>query len=115
MIDAEKEGLYFRPAHDSKEYRELKEEIGKRSFYHSVYNILVSIGASRSLQDDFVRVHAEGVCDEWRFMGIFGMSGKYWRERNEVTGPNPYAHEPTSKEQERELDRVNKALKELTP
>ena len=53
--------------------------------YEKIYDILMTHGASESMKESFITAHANGECDEWRFSGVLGFGGKYWRKTNDVT------------------------------
>jgi hypothetical protein len=75
-------------------------------FFTKVYALLMTVGAPYDMLDAFVHshVHNEQDNDGWRFCGIFGMSGKYWREQNQISGDD----------HEEEMERVNKFLAALS-
>ncbi len=50
---------------------------------HSIYNILVEVGAPETNRDSFVHHYTKpdstyGPSAEWRFCGKYGMAGKFW-------------------------------------
>lgn len=46
----------------------------------AVYNILVEhAGADEHGRREFAAMHANGRCDEYRFVGWLGFGGKFWR------------------------------------
>jgi hypothetical protein len=47
---------------------------------NAVYDVLVEhAGASEEQRDEFVIMHVNGRCDEYRFIGSLGFGGKFWR------------------------------------
>jgi hypothetical protein len=47
---------------------------------NAVYTVLVEhAGAAEWQRDEFVQLHVEGRCDEFRFQGDLGFGGKFWR------------------------------------
>lgn len=47
---------------------------------NAVFDVLVEhAGASEYGRDEFVQLHVEGRCDEFRFIGSLGFGGKFWR------------------------------------
>jgi hypothetical protein len=47
---------------------------------NAVYDVLVKhAGASEAARDEFVFMHVNGRCDEYRFIGSLGFGGKFWR------------------------------------
>jgi hypothetical protein len=60
-------------------------------FYSQVYDLLhKEARAPWSAKDNFVYHHAltEQPCDEWRFQGLLGFGGKYYRVENRVACPS---------------------------
>ena len=48
---------------------------------HTIYDILVEIGARESMRDSFVYLFSrDNDINEWRFQGKLGFGGKFWNE-----------------------------------
>jgi len=60
------------------------------TYYNKVYDILETVGAALNMRKTFVHAMLKEdereYCEEWRFMGVFGMSGKYWKRDNKISG-----------------------------
>lgn len=53
---------------------------------NAVYDLLIQhAGADEWQRQEFVLMHAEGRCDEFRFIGWLGSGGKFWRHRWQVS------------------------------
>ena len=55
---------------------------------NKIYDLLVRIGkASEDQRNSFIHHFcvSEYGCDEWRFGGVLGFGGKYWRGTNRVS------------------------------
>lgn len=77
---------------------------------NAVYNVLVEhAGASEVQRDEFVFMHANGRCDEYRFQGRLGFGGKFWRRDWRVSA----YPEDTTPARQAILDATNAALAEL--
>ncbi len=80
--------------------------------YNKVYDLLVSIGgAPERDRDGFILCHidTEHPCREYRFQGVLGFGGKYWKLDNRVNC-YPEDESPTRREI---MDRLNAALEQL--
>lgn len=52
----------------------------------AVWDVLVEhADASPAMRDEFVLMHVNGRCDEFRFIGALGFGGKFWRHNWRVT------------------------------
>lgn len=77
---------------------------------NAVYNILVQhAGASEWRRDEFVFMHANGRCDEYRFTGTLGFGGKFWRQQWDVT----CYQEDVTPQRQKAIDETNAALAAL--
>jgi len=82
-----------------------------KTFYSSVYDLLIEYGAYPSHKDSFVEDHTGEGCSEWRFMGVLGYGGKYRQLRNEVDC-YPEDETPERKEIVKEINAKLALLKE---
>ena len=60
----------------------------KKELFGRVYDTLVkTAGANPNQKDSFIHNHCDSKwpCDEWRFCGLLGSGGKYWRKTNSVS------------------------------
>lgn len=79
---------------------------------NAIFDVLVEhAGAPEWMREEFVFAHANGRCDEFRFIGSLGFGGKYWRHRWTVTAyPEDVKNRP---ERQAALDATNTALAAL--
>lgn len=86
-----------------------------KEFYEGVYVILMAVGASPSMQADFVRYFTEdagsAIHREWRFQGKLGFGGKFWR-RPSGHDVNCYTEDLTS-ERKKLIKYANDLIKAL--
>lgn len=77
---------------------------------NAVFDVLVQhAGAREWMRDQFVYLHVNGRCDEFRFQGRLGFGGKFWRHRYEVSA---YPEDLTP-ERRRVIDETSAALAAL--
>lgn len=79
---------------------------------NQIFDVLVRYAeAPEWKRDEFVLLHSEGRCDEFRFMGCLGFGGKYWRHDWRVSAyPEDIKREPLL---QTIIDTTNHALAEL--
>ncbi len=81
---------------------------------NAVFDVLVECADAGEWQrDEFVQTHVEGRCDEFRFQGLLGFGGKFWRTNGRwyvSAYPEDIAAQP---ERQAVIDATNARLAEL--
>lgn len=90
-------------------------ELTPEDIFHRVWTILTThAGALENERIAFVRTFAYGipVATEWRFQGVFGFGGKFWRRFDRTYCISCYPEEETP-EKLQIIDKVNQLLREV--
>ncbi len=86
-----------------------------RDIFSRAFDILVEHAGVQDFRDwqreTFIRDFAEGTTTEWRFQGLLGFGGKFWRNNNHYY-ITCYPEDRTP-ERETIIAKVNELLKEL--
>jgi len=92
----------------------IDKEINWREFYSRCWNVLIKhAGVNNSMKNHFIycMLIEEHPTNEYRFGGVFGMGGKFWRHNSKIY--INYYHEDRSSKLDKVQSLINNYLLEI--